>query len=143
MKTTRCRWRNVVKTILLLSARAEVCRQDPSASGNADGMFISTAKQQFIISPAWSLMKLNPTQLFSCSSYKHPPINVPFQVQFLYRARKNKKLCLKFCSEEGSPFLLKINMAQAQIRTLNQPKNKDFFFLHLASVCFLHIWSIH
>ena len=64
MKTTLCELKNVLKTVLL-SARAEVCRQDPSVSGNADGMFTPTAKQQFLISPAWSLMKLNPTQLVS------------------------------------------------------------------------------
>lgn len=32
-----------------------------SASGSADRMFTPTTKQQFIISPAQSLMKLNPT----------------------------------------------------------------------------------
>lgn len=73
MKTTCCGWRNVMKTELLLPARAEVCRQDPSASGNTDGMFTPTAKQQFIISPAWSLMKLNPTQLISNPV---PPISI-------------------------------------------------------------------
>lgn len=63
MKTTRCEWKNMLKTALFPSARTEVCRQDPSVSGNADAMFTTTAKQQFIISPAWSLMKLNPSQL--------------------------------------------------------------------------------
>jgi len=65
MKTTHCKWKNVLQTVLLLPARAEVFRQDPSMSGTADGMFTPTAKQQFIISPAWSLMKLNPTWLVS------------------------------------------------------------------------------
>lgn len=90
MKTTRCRWKNVLKTVLLLSARAEVCRQDPSASGNADRMFTPTAKQQFIISPAWSLMKLNPTQLVSNPV---PPTNTHLSMllfKFSFSAEQEK-----------------------------------------------------